>query len=194
MYVRVMSGMSAQEAMTRVRAAFDAFAAVDISALTRTELLAVADVYEGLTCQVPAQRHRLLGRLQAETTPKELGAKSWNEVLRVRWRLSTAEAGRRLHEAAELGPRTSLTGEPLAPLLPAVAAAQAAGLITGEHVKTIRDAIKRLPSWADATTAAQFEVDLVRVATGVGPKEVKETAELRLFLLDQDGPVPDDAE
>ena len=123
-----------------------------------------------------------------------MGAKSWNEVLRIRWRLSTGEASRRLHEAADLAARTSLTGEPLAPLLPAVAAAQAAGLITGEHVAAIRDAIKRLPSWVDTITAAQFEVDLVRVAAGVGPKELRETADLRLFLLDQDGPVPDDAE
>ncbi len=48
--------------------------------------------------------------------------------------------------------------------------------------------------WVDTITAAQFEVDLVRVAVGVGPKELRETADLRLFLLDQDGPEPDDAE
>ena len=34
----------------------------------------------------------------------------------------------------------------------------------------------------------------MRVAVGVGPKELRETAELRLFLLDQDGPEPDDTE
>ena len=34
----------------------------------------------------------------------------------------------------------------------------------------------------------------MRVAAGVGPKELRETAELRLFLLDQDGPEPDDTE
>ena len=123
-----------------------------------------------------------------------MGAKSWNQVLRIRWRLSTGEASRRLHEAADLAARTSLTGQPLAPLLPAVAAAQSAGLITGEHVGVIRGVIKRLPSWVDTVTAGQFEVDLVRVAVGVGPKELRETADLRLFLLDQDGPEPDDAE
>ena len=117
---------------------------------------------------MPTQTHRLLTRLQAETTPREMGAKSWNEVLRIRWRLSTGEASRRLHEAADLAARTSLVGQPLAPLLPAVAAAQSAGLITGEHVAAIRDAVKRLPSWVDTITAAQFEVDLVRVAVGVG--------------------------
>ena len=34
----------------------------------------------------------------------------------------------------------------------------------------------------------------MRVAVGVGPKELRDTADLRLFLLDQDGPEPDDAE
>ena len=49
------------------------------------------DDLETLTCRMPTQSHRLLTRLQAETTPREMGAKSWNEVLRIRWRLSTAK-------------------------------------------------------------------------------------------------------
>ncbi len=154
--------------MANLCAAYDAFDACDLDALTRTEVVSVIDDLETLTCRMPTQTHRLLARLQAETTPRQLGAKSWNEVLRVRWRLSSGEASRRLHEAADLAARTSLTGEPLAPRLPAVAAAQAAGVITGEHVAAIRDAHKRLPSWVDTITAAQFEVDLVRVAAGVG--------------------------
>ena len=35
---------------------------------------------------------------------------------------------------------------------------------------------------------------MVRTAVGVGPKELRDTAELTLFLLDQDGPEPDDTE
>ncbi len=189
-----MSAVAVREAMAKLRAAYDAFAATDFDALTRTEVLAVMDDLETLMCRMPTQSHRLLSRLQAETTPQQMGAKSWNEVLRIRWRLSSAEASRRLHEAADLGPRTSLVGEPLAPVLPAVAAAQAAGAVTGEHVRTIRDVVKQLPVWVDTTTRAQFEVDLVRVAVGMGPKELRDTAELRLFLLDQDGPEPDDAD
>ncbi|WP_372516785.1 DUF222 domain-containing protein, partial [Mycolicibacterium fortuitum] len=234
MYVRVMQ-VGVVDAVAGLRAAFDAFAACDFGSLSRAELLAVLDEYETLLCRLPAVGHRLLAQLQVEATPGELGAKSWNEVLRTRWRLSTAEAGRRLGEAAELGPRRALSGEPLgakswnevlrtrwrlstaeagrrlgeaaelgprralsgeplAPVLPAVAAAQAAGLLNGEHVKVLRDAVHRLPGFVDAATAEQFEADLVRVAVGVGPKELKDTAELRLFLLDQDGPEPDDTE
>ena len=189
-----MSAAVVREAMANLNAAFEAFAACEVDGLTRAELLAVLDDYETLACRLPAPRHRLLTRLQAETTPREMGAKSWNQVLRIRWRLSTGDASRRLHEAADLAARTTLTGQPVAPRLPAVAAAQAAGLITGEHVAVIRDAITDLPPWVDATTCGQLEVDLVRVATGVGPKELKDTAALRLFLLDQDGPEPDDTD
>ena len=38
--------------------------------------------------------------------------------------ISSKEAGRRINEAAELGPRRALTGEPLAPLLAGTAAGQ----------------------------------------------------------------------
>jgi hypothetical protein len=193
MYVRFMEA-GAVQAVAGLRAAFDAFAACDIASLTRAELVAVLDEYETLTCQLPSVGHRLLAQLQTDTTPRELGAKSWNEVLRIRWRLSTTEAGRRLGETAELGPRRTLTGEPLPAVLPVVAAAQAAGLINADHVKVLRDAVHQLPGFVDTTTREQFEVDLVRVAVRVGPKELKDTAELRLFLLDQDGPEPDDTE
>ncbi|MGJ6123317.1 DUF222 domain-containing protein [Mycolicibacterium sp. Y3] len=184
----------AVEAVMALRAAYQALAACDLESLTRADLMAVMDEFETLTCRLPSQMHRMLAQLQADTTPGELGAATWNAVLRIRWRLSTAEAGSRLAAAADLGPRRSLTGEPLQPALAAVAAAQAAGLINGGHVDVLRDVIDRLPGFVDATTREQFELDLVRVAAGVGPRELRETAELRLFLLDQDGPLPDDAE
>ena len=79
-------------------------------------------------------------------------------------------------------------------MLAATAAAQARGQITAEHVEVIRKSIAKLPGFVDACTREQFEADLVRTAVGVGPKEVGDVAELTLFLLDQDGPAPDDTE
>ncbi|MDT5065122.1 MAG: hypothetical protein QOJ95_2488 [Mycobacterium sp.] len=189
-----MSGTVVQERVTALRDAYDALAACDVDLLTAPELLEVMDELQTLSCQLPSQSHRMLARLQVETTPKEVGAKSWKDVLKIRWRLSSAEAHCRLAEADELGPRWSFTAEPLAPLLPATAAAQAAGLITGEHVAEIRTAMRKLPGFVDTATRTQFEVDLVRVAVGVGPKELKESADYAVFLLDQDGSAPDDEE
>ncbi|MCH9669374.1 MAG: hypothetical protein K0U76_17185 [Actinomycetia bacterium] len=121
-----MSGSVAQEAMTALLSAYDAVAACDLEALPASGLLEFLDGLEVLSCQLPTQSHRALARLQTQTTPQELGAKSWKDV----------------------------------------------------------------PPWVDGATREQIEVDLVRVAVGVGPKELKETAALRLFLLDQDGPPP----
>jgi hypothetical protein len=183
-----------QVAMGALRAAHESLAACDLEMLTHRELLAMLDELETLTCRLPAQWHRALNRLQAETTPKELGAKSWKDVLRIRWRISATEANRRLADAEVLGPRRTLTGEPLAPVLAATATAQAAGLINGEHVDTIRDAMTRIPGFVDTATREEIETDLARIATGVGPTELKKAADTMLFLLDQDGPEPDDTE
>ena len=45
------------------------FDACDVDALTRTEVVSVIDDLETLACRMPTQTHRLLARLQAETTP-----------------------------------------------------------------------------------------------------------------------------
>ncbi|WP_156434489.1 HNH endonuclease signature motif containing protein, partial [Mycobacterium sp. IS-1590] len=181
-------------AVTALRAAFEEAAACDVDLLTRQNLVAALDELEALGCQLPAMRYRLLARLQIEATAQQMGAKSWKEVLRVRWRISTSEANRRLTEAALLAPRQAVTGPSLPPALPATAVAQAHGLINDEHVDVIRKAVDQLPGFVDAATREQFEVDLVRTAVGVGPKELKDSADLTLFLLDQDGPEPDEAE
>ncbi|MFI5511197.1 HNH endonuclease signature motif containing protein [Mycobacterium sp. NPDC051804] len=194
MYVRIMLATPVQVAMAALRSAHESLAACDLEALTQRELLGLLDELETLSCQLPSQWHRALARLQAETTPKELGAKNWKDVLKIRWRISASEANRRLAEAAVLGPRRALTGEPLAPALAATAAAQAAGSINGEHVEQIREAMGNIPGFVDAATREEIERDLVRIAEGVGPTELKKAARDIVFLLDQDGPAPEDAE
>src|SRR5687768_14862881 len=108
-YVRVMGAGAVQATVAALRAAYDQLAALSIDALTKSELVGVLDDLETLGCQLPVQSHRLLARLQSETTAKEMGAKSWKDVLAVRWRILPTEAARRLAEAAELGPRRTLT-------------------------------------------------------------------------------------
>ena len=194
MYVRIMSGVVLSDAVAAVRAAVDAAAGAEVDLLGRADLVDALDELETVWCQLPALRNRLLARLQVETTATQMGAKSWNQVLALRWRISTAEAGRRLGEAALLGPRQSITGQALPPVLAATAAAQARGVINTEHVTVIAKAVAKLPGFVDAATREEFETDLVRLAAGTGPKDVSDAAELALFLLDQDGPEPDDTE
>lgn len=194
MYVRFMSIGALLDALAALRAAFDEVAAHDVDLLTRPDLVEALDELEKLGCQLPSVSRRLLARLQTEATPKQLGAKPWKDVLSIRWRISTSEANRRLTEAAVLAPRQSVSGPSLPPTLPATAVAQAHGLINGEHVEVIRKAVDKLPGFVDPATRGQFEVDLVRTAVGVGPNELRDNADRILFLLDQDGPEPDDTE
>jgi hypothetical protein len=135
-----------QAAVTALRAAYDELAALPIDALSKAELVGVLDDLETLSCQLPAQSHRMLARLQTEATAKEMGAKSWKDVLAIRWRISPTEASRRLAEAAELGPRRTLTGEPLEPVFACTAIAQGHGLINGEHVTVVRETMDHLPA------------------------------------------------
>ena len=55
MYVRIMSAVELREALAKLCAAYDAFDASEVDALTRTELLAVMDDFETLMCRMPTQ-------------------------------------------------------------------------------------------------------------------------------------------
>ncbi|MBI5336049.1 MAG: hypothetical protein HZB45_00005, partial [Mycolicibacterium rufum] len=92
MYVRIMSTGDLRAAVATVVAAVDELAACDADLATRAELVDVLDELETVWCRLPALRHRLLARLQVETTPQQMRAKHWQDVLAIRWRISTSEA------------------------------------------------------------------------------------------------------
>ncbi|MFY1621200.1 DUF222 domain-containing protein [Micromonospora sp. WMMD736] len=127
-------------------------AALPLTGLSVSQLQRLVDHHELRRRRQPAVEHRLLAELQSRTSAIALGAKNWAEVLTRRLRISKAEARRRLDEAQQLGPRSALTGQPLAPQLAALAAAQAAGTVNAEHVRIIRGFFDKLPHWVDATT------------------------------------------
>ncbi|MEM6110799.1 DUF222 domain-containing protein, partial [Mycobacterium sp. 050272] len=68
-----------------------------------------------------------------------------------------------------LGERRALTGEPLAPVLAATAAAQRDGRLGVEHVAVIRRFYHQLPGWVDIETRTHAEADLARLATQYRP-------------------------
>ena len=122
---------------------------------------------------MPTELALLPIRVDAETDTY-----AWSTSLRLAERLqvSTEEASRRLTDAADLGPRTAVTGEALAPVLPHFAAAQAHGQVGAEHLRITRKFFKKLPAAVDRATRAAAEKDLAQRAatvkdrTGVDPK------------------------
>jgi hypothetical protein len=169
-------------------------ATFDYTGLSVADLLDLLSRREKLARSAPVVDHRLLAALQTRTTAKEIGAKNWADVLAIRLRVSGPEAKRRVGDAANLGPRVSLTGEPLPPAHAHIAAAQAAGTISSEHIAIMDTFGNKLPGWVDDATRAQCEHTLMVGARHQSPEELSTAAERVRYLLDQDGPPPDDAE
>ena len=105
--------------------------------LTTPERLAVLERFEGFRRQQPAIEHALINQLGEQASPSELGGRL-APALADRLRISRAEASRRVHDAEDLGERRAFNGEPLAPVLPATAAAQRNGDLGTGHVAVIR--------------------------------------------------------
>jgi hypothetical protein len=178
-------------ALDELDAAYAKLAALSLDGLTASELLTVLERRERMAWRQPAVDHAVIARLAAECVPSELGAKSLTDVLARRLRISRAEARRRLGDAEDLGPRTALTGEPLEPMLPNVAQAQAGGTISPEHVRIIRRFFDQLPTAVDFGTREHAEANLASIAAGLGPDELRQAADRLAALLDQDGQFSD---
>jgi hypothetical protein len=135
---------------------------------------------------LPALRHEAINQLVEHATVAELGG-SLRNALADRLRINRGEAARRIEEAADLGPRRTLTGEPLPPRLETTAAGQAAGAISAEHVKEIRRCLARLPYFIDGPTTAWAENKLGQVAAAYRPDQLKRYAEHLELVLNPDG-------
>lgn len=196
--VRVMgtSAIADREAMLAALAQIETLTAqmnrLSIDAFTDAELLDVQQRREAVVRAQPVLDHRVYQRITSQSSPISLGAKSYAAVLVQRLRISTAEAHRRLDEAASLGPRTSLTGEPLTPSMPMFARGQAQGLIGAEHIKHLRWFFRELPGFVDFQTRENVEAQLAQHACELGPAEFRIAAAHMLYLLNQDGELSDE--
>ena len=180
--------------LDELEAVWDKLASLPVHDLDAPQVLAVLDRLERQRRRQPTVEHALITHLQCRASAKEMGAKSWRAVLAARLGISGSDAGRRLAEAAALGARRSVTGEPLEPELPATAAAQGRGEIGAEHVMVVRDFLDALPAEVDPDTRAAAEAQLAGLAGGLTPEGLRKVARQLLGYLDQDGTLDDERE
>src|ERR1700742_2564070 len=154
--------------------------------LTTPERLRVLERWEQMRRRQPAVEHPLINQLAAQADATELGGKL-PSVLANRLRISRAEASRRIHEAADLGERKALNGEPLEPVLPATAEAQRNGELGAGQVAVIRSFWDRLPDFVDIETRAKAEAQLARLGTAHRPDELARLADKLTDCLNPDG-------
>ena len=178
--------------LDELEAVWDKLASLPLHELRAPQVLAVLDRLERHRRRQPAVEHALITHLQSQASAKDMGAKSWRAVLTARLGISGSDAARRLAEAAALGARRSITGEPLEPELPATAAAQSRGEIGAEHVAVVRDFLDALPADVDVDTRAAAEAQLAGLAGGLTPEGLRKVARQLLGYLDQDGTLDDE--
>jgi hypothetical protein len=157
--------------------------------LTTPERLSVLERWERFRRWQPAVEHALINEL-AHEDPAVLGGKL-QAVLADRLRISRAEASRRVHEAADLGERRALNGEPLDPVLQATAAGQRNGEVGAGHVAVIRSFWRRIPDSVDIETRAKAEADLARLSGEHRPDELAKLADKIMDCLNPDGDFTD---
>ncbi|MCV7284497.1 HNH endonuclease [Mycolicibacterium wolinskyi] len=169
-------------------------AAASHDTLTLPDLMRVAMLRERIQRAHGAVDNVIIARMTAEVTPQAMGGHSMRDVLVNCLRISRAEAGRRIADAADLGPRWAVNGESLQPKLPKTAAAQLRGEVGTEHVRVIRKFFASLPGWVGADDRAKAETILARSAPRLSPDELRQATDRMLMTIDPDGKPPSDAD
>lgn len=169
----------------------DRLCELTFDALTTPERLRVLERLERQARRLRAPQHTLINQLDAQAGDEELGG-TLGSALANRLRITKADAGRRIAEAADLGERRALTGEPLEPQLNATAAAQRDGLIGDGHVKVIRSFFARLPAEVDLPTREAADSDLAGKAGQYRPDELAKYAQRVMDWLHPDGDLRDE--
>ncbi|HEY5979765.1 MAG TPA: DUF222 domain-containing protein [Microlunatus sp.] len=103
--------------------------------------------------------------------PAVLSERTMTRVLMRGLHLSIGNASRRVRAAEHLAERTSMTGEPLTPIRPHLAAAQRDGLVTPEQVTLIDTALRKVKH-CDPDAIDAGERLLVQQASQLGYKEL----------------------
>ena len=103
--------------------------------------------------------------------------------------LSPGEAASRIRAAAAVGPRTTMLGEKLEPLLPRLAALQRDGVVSAEKVQIVERAMHQLtrPD-LDPEAVETAEQLLTDHAAILGPSELRRFAHAVVNAADPDGP------
>ena len=113
-------------ALGDAHAAVDDLLAADLTVGTDAELLECYRELERLARRLAAVEHAFITEVAARCIPGQQAKASTAGFVRALLRLQPADATARVKAAEAAGPRRALTGEPLPPLYPVVAAAQAA--------------------------------------------------------------------
>jgi uncharacterized protein DUF222/HNH endonuclease len=131
--------------------------------------------------------HQLIAQLRTRHVAHTLGERSTTTLARTVLRVGIGEAKSRVVAAEALGPRCTLQGEPLEPVYPILAAAQAAGTVSEPAARLIVSTIEQLPDAVRAEVDRDLERTLTDQAAVLDLDQLRTVARQVTALLDPDG-------
>lgn len=185
-----MFSIRVAEVFSALDDAVDALVALDWDSIPCTERLAALDRLETARRRQTAASHTVTGSLDRSSDPQigPILSKVIADVLRI----SPAEARRRIRDAAQLSPRTTLTGQLLPPVLPATAKAWAAGELDPEHLRVIQKFTRDAPEHLSPDVQERAETFLAEKAAELRPDQLEVVADKLAVTLNPDGRFSDE--
>jgi hypothetical protein len=149
--------------------------------------------FETFRNRLPLIDHTLIADAEASDLAAEYSFNNLTRFLMGIFQLSHGEAASRVRAAAAVGPRTSMLGERLQPLLPSLAAAQRGGAVTTEQVQIVERAMHKLSRPGLNPDAVETAEKLLSShAPLLGPTDLHRFALQVVDAADPDGPEPID--
>lgn len=164
---------------------------LDLAALGNGQLLELLRQVETQKARLAAIDHALVAEVDQRGVAADHGCRDTAVLLRHTLRIDPGEAAGRVRAARALGPRRGLTGEPLAPVFPTLAAACAAGAVSARHARVITATVDALPSAVAAEHDTRVEAFLTEQAAQFDPQTLARIARRLADTLDPDGTLTD---
>ena len=174
-------------AVDTLTAGVDAIAEIDASGLGIAEQLRLLDGLETARRRLTAVSHTVALAAAKSDAPAVM-AKGIADAIRV----SPAEVRRRLRDAEQLAPRSTLTGEVLPAELPATALGWNTGTLDGEHVRVIQKFLRDLPADIAPNVVADSEAFLAFHAAQLRPDQLEKLAVQLAMRVNPDGKFTDE--
>jgi hypothetical protein len=188
-YYSNMLSISVAEAFASLDAAVAAVGAIDWDRLPALERLDALDRLETARRCHTTTSHDIAGSLD-RNDDGAIGPILYKVIADV-LRISPRESRRRLRDAEQLHPRTTLTGAPMPPELPATAKAWDAGLLDIDHLRVIQKFIRDLPGHIAPAEVERAEAFLADKAAALRPDQLEKAADRLALTINPDGTFSD---
>jgi hypothetical protein len=131
--------------------------------------------------------HAVIAQVESRRIAATVGERNTTTPARRVLRVGASEAKARVTAAEALGPRSSLLGERLEPIYPALAAAQAAGTVSEAAARLIVTTIEQLPDAVRAEVDRDVEHSLTENAKTLDLDQLRTLTRHVAAVLDPDG-------